>query len=302
MKSAVVLGAAGFVGRYVAKAFNRAGYRVVGIGHGHWQREEWERWGLSEWHVASISSDALMTYAGKPEVLVQCAGSGSVSFSMDHPEQDFKRSVQSTLSALEFVRVHVPACRFVLPSSAAVYGNVDRLPISVSDPLNPQSPYGAHKIMAEDLCRSYATFFGVRAAIVRLFSVYGVGLRKQLLWDACTKLTSGQIQFSGTGQELRDWLHVEDAASLIIRAADNASPSCAVVNGGVGECISVRSVLEKLKAALGIDEELEFSGEMRSGDPKGYKADATEALDWGWLPKRGFDEGLAEYASWFRKS
>ena len=169
MKQAAVLGAAGFVGRHAARALALAGYDVVGIGHGSWLRDEWREWGLRDWHVADISLETLLTYAGEPEILVQCAGSGSVAFSMTHPAQDFRRSVDSTLAALDFVRLHAPDCRFVLPSSAAVYGSAEQMPITVADRLRPESPYGVHKKIAEDLCRSYARTFGIRAAIVRLF-------------------------------------------------------------------------------------------------------------------------------------
>jgi len=130
-----VLGAAGFVGRHAARALARAGYEVVGIGHGTWLRDEWREWGLREWHMADISIEALLTYAGEPEILIQCAGSGSVAFSMTHPAQDFRRSVDSTLAALDFVRLHAPDCRIVLPSSAAVYGTAERMPITIADPL-----------------------------------------------------------------------------------------------------------------------------------------------------------------------
>ncbi|WCM29690.1 SDR family oxidoreductase [Sphingomonas sp. QA11] len=300
MKQAAVLGAAGFVGRHTARALARAGYDVVGIGHGSWLRDEWREWGLREWHVADIGMEALMTYAGDPEILVQCAGSGSVAFSMTHPAQDFRRSVDSTLAALDFVRLQAPECHFVLPSSAAVYGTVDRMPIAVDDPLRPESPYGVHKTIAEDLCRSYARTFGVRAAIVRLFSVYGVGLRKQLLWDSCTKLTQGEARFAGTGEELRDWLDVEDAAALLLRAAERASPDCPIVNGGTGRAANVRTIVEGLARELCVDTSPVFSGQRRSGDPIGYEADIAGALGWGWRPERSLADGLASYAAWFR--
>jgi UDP-glucose 4-epimerase len=299
VKQAAVLGAAGFVGRHTARALAAAGYEVVGIGHGTWLRDEWREWGLRDWHVADVSLEALLTYAGEPEVLVQCAGSGSVAFSMTHPAQDFRRSVDSTLAALDFVRLHAPVCRVVLPSSAAVYGTAERMPIMVADPLRPESPYGVHKKIAEDLCRSYARTFGVRAAIVRLFSVYGAGLRKQLLWDACTKLTQGEAQFAGTGEELRDWLDVQDAAALLVAAGAHASIDCPVVNGGIGEAASVRTVVEGLARELGVAPQPIFSGARRGGDPVGYEADIGEALSWGWKPERSLTDGLAAYAAWF---
>lgn len=299
MKQAAVLGAAGFVGRHAARALAGAGYQVVGIGHGTWLRDEWRDWGLSEWHMSDISVESLLTYAGKPEILIQCAGSGSVAFSMAHPAQDFRRSVDTTLAALDFVRLHAPDCRVVLPSSAAVYGTAERMPIRIDDPLHPESPYGVHKKIAEDLCRSYARTFGVRAAIVRLFSVYGVGLRKQLLWDACTKLVQDEVEFAGTGEELRDWLDVQDAAALLVTAAARANADCPIVNGGTGESANVRAIVEGLARALGLAVRPTFSGARRSGDPIGYEADITEALGWGWRAEQSLAGGLAAYAAWF---
>ena len=299
MKQAAVLGAAGFVGRHAARALAGAGYQVVGIGHGTWLRDEWRDWGLSEWHMTDISVETLLTYAGKPEVLIQCAGSGSVAFSMAHPAQDFRRSVDTTLAALDFVRLHAPDCRLVLPSSAAVYGTAERMPIRIDDPLDPESPYGVHKKIAEDLCRSYARTFGVRAAIVRLFSVYGIGLRKQLFWDACAKLVQDELEFAGTGEELRDWLDVQDAAALLIAAAARASAECPIVNGGTGESANVRTIVEGLGRALGLTVRPTFSGARRSGDPIGYEAGIAEAQDWGWRAERSLADGLAAYAAWF---
>lgn len=298
-REAIVLGAAGFVGRHVARALAADGWHVSGIGHGTWSRDEWRQWGLREWHSADVDGTALLTYAGEPELIVQCAGSGSVAFSMTHPEQDYQRSVGSTLATLEFIRVHAPACRLVLPSSAAVYGVVTEMPIRVDTPKRPLSPYGVHKLIAEDLCRSYARTFGLNAAIVRLFSVYGSGLRKQLLWDGCVKLSERQGTFGGTGEEERDWLHVDDAARLLVAAGGHASADCPSVNGGTGTVASVRRIIAGLAKGLGSDAAIAFTGARRGGDPDIYLADIASALRWGWQPQRDLAAGLAEYAAWF---
>src|SRR4051812_38158698 len=219
MKTMLVTGAYGFVGRHVARAASRAGYAVSGIGHGTWTREEARAWGLQDWRTDDVTLESLLTYGGTPDVICHCAGSGSVGFSMTHPQQDFSRTVVGTLAVLEFIRQSSPQTRMVLPSSAGVYGHCETMPISIDTPLRPTSPYGFHKKMAEELCQSYARNFDVRCAIVRLFSVYGVGLRKQLLWDACQKISGNELEFFGTGKETRDWIHVDDAAALLILAA-----------------------------------------------------------------------------------
>jgi UDP-glucose 4-epimerase len=298
--TALVTGAHGFVGRHVAAALAASGVHVTGIGHGSWTRDEWRRWGLDEWHVADVSVESLTTYAGTPDLVFHCAGSGSVAFSMSHPAQDFNRTVGSTLAVLEYLRLQCPQARLVMPSSAGVYGVAERMPIATGATLRPVSPYGVHKQMAEELCQSYARHFGIRSARVRLFSVFGVGIRKQLLWDACNKLRRGPATFAGSGQETRDWLHVADAARLMLAAAEHASTDCPVANGGTGRAVSIREVVELIAARLGGGAAAAFSGQLRPGDPTHYQADIAGALAWGWLPQRDFVAEVKAYVDWFK--
>lgn len=300
-KYVLVTGANGFVGRHVAKQMAHDGWLVTGLGHGSWTREDWHRWGVAEWHVADVTLETLITYGGKPDIIVHCAGSGSVGFSITNPKQDFQRTVETMLAVLEFSRMCAPKARIVYPSSAGVYGVVRKLPILESDPLFPASPYGVHKRIAEQLCESYAQHFGLAVAVVRLFSVYGAGLRKQLLWDASQKIICGETDFFGTGDEIRDWLHVEDAASLLIAAAAHASTECPVVNGGAGEGVTVQAVLAELFTYFARDDIPKFSGVTRSGDPAGYLADISLSKQWGWQPTIKLSNGLREYAEWFKR-
>lgn len=300
-KQAVVTGAYGFLGRNVAKIFSENGYSVTGLGHGTWHRLEWQHWGLSEWHPCNISMDSLNTYVQQPDVVIHCAGSGSVGYSLTHPMQDFERTVSTTLTVLEFLRLNSPKTVFIYPSSAAVYGNADTLPITESSRLDPISPYGVHKKIAEDLIRSYAEHFSIPVAIVRLFSLYGPGLRKQLLWDACTKIQRGDIDFFGTGQEIRDWLNVTDTARLFLTLSVCARPDSAIiVNGGTGKGTSVRDIISLLLEDMEIDEEPHFSSIPKLGDPEGYIADIGKVTGCGWKPEISIKKGIEEYVHWYR--
>lgn len=299
-KTVLVTGAAGFIGRNVARHYADAGWAVTGIGHGSWAEEAWQSQGFSAWHGADITLENLRAYAGEPAVIIHCAGSGTVGFSMAHPAQDFQRTVATTAAVLEFVRILSPASRVVIPSSASVYGAAATLPICESSPLSPVSPYGSHKRMAEELCQSYARNFGIATVVVRLFSVYGPGLRKQLLWDACTRIARGENGFFGSGQETRDWLHIDDAAALLMSAGELASPACRIVNGGAGEEVAVREVLGELFAAFGRSGPPTFTGVARMGDPERYRADISIARSWGWRPEKQWREGVREYAAWFK--
>jgi UDP-glucose 4-epimerase len=299
-QSALITGAHGFLGRHAARVFARAGHTVTGIGHGSWARDEAKDFGITFWHSTDVTLDALVTYAGRPTVIVHCAGSGSVPFSMDQPHQDFARTVASTAAVLEYVRLHSPKTIVVYPSSAAVYGTVTRVPISESDSLNPASVYGAHKLMAEALCRSYSRHFDIAIAVVRFFSIYGEGLRKQLLWDACRKLQGGDVTFHGTGDEVRDWLHVDDASALLLAAAEHATREMPIANGGSGVGTRIADMLTRVAVALGDCAMPSFRGIGRSGDPSIYVADTTCARSWGWSPSVDLEEGIRHYVDWYR--
>lgn len=293
-RAALVTGAAGFIGSTLATMLVRAGVRVHGI-----DRSEAPpplRPYVS-WTSADLSAEIPASVEIPPEVF-HCAGSGVVGASFDDPAGDFTANVATTARLLERVASR-PETRVVLVSSAAVYGSQAVLPIKEDAPLAPASPYGEHKRQAEELLRQYARKVGLNGVIVRLFSIYGPGLRKQLLWDACSKFWAGTPVFGGDGTEVRDWLHVRDAVALLDLAAKHATPACPVYNGGTGTGTTVRDVLELLARRLGKAEPPRFSGRARRGDPAALVADIGAARALGWSPVMPLADGLAEYADWF---
>ena len=298
-KTVLVTGAHGFLGRHTARTLAQMGCEVIGIGHGDWAPETWRRWGISEWHACEVSLENMLVYAREPAAIFHFAGSGAVGFSLTHPAQDYKRTVEGTLHVLEFIRLHASGARLIYPSSAGVYGCVESLPITEDFPLAPVSPYGVHKKMTEDLIRSYSRHFGVSSAIIRFFSVYGPELRKQLLWDACRKAKRLLTTFPGTGQETRDWLHVSDAASLAFAAMNHASTECPIVNGGFGVSATVRDVLDHVFSLVQPGARIDFSGQARPGDPRDYRADITRARSFGWQPAVDWRSGIRDYVEWF---
>ena len=302
MKTVLVTGAYGFLGRNIAAAFKSMGWRVLAVGHGEWSSDEYRGFGINQWVRSDITLEALNLFPGDIDLIVHCAGSGSVGYSLQQPMDDFQKTVDSTLAVLEYMRLHQPAAKLVYPSSAAVYGQQDNRPIREDEPLTPVSPYGCHKKIAEELCASYAGSFGLNITIVRFFSIYGEGLRKQLLWDACARLASetGKLEFFGTGEETRDWLHISDAVSLIALLA-RTGDSFVIINGAGGVKVTIREILTTLARQFGRTEPICFNGAGRPGDPHFYHADITRALNLGWKPSVFLAEGAASYVRWFKE-
>ena len=298
-RNVLVLGAAGFIGRHTSRKFAENGCRVIGLGHGSWQKEEWASWGLSEFLSEDISKESIDFIASDHcfTAVVQCAGSGSVSYSYKNPLEDFERAIQSTGIALDWIRTRNPRnCRFVFVSSAAVYGDKGPHDSNELTERVPISPYGFHKVAAELICESYSNFFDVPVSIVRLFSVFGEGLRKQLFWDALNKIKIDDIEFFGTGDELRDWIYVEDAAELLVRSALIPQSLLEIYNGGAHHS-SIRDVLALLLGDLNF---IAFTGDVHPGNPRRLTSNSLEAFyRLGWEPKVSLEEGVRRYLEWY---
>ncbi len=301
-----ITGANGFIGRHLSRELADAGYFVHGIGHGAIHDADRQRLGLQTWlngEIDAANLNALAVTDGLPSKIFHLAGGSSVGLSIAQPFEDFSRTVASTARLLEWLRGSAPHCHVIAASSAAVYGAGHTGSISEKGEWAPMSPYGQHKLMMEELCNSYAVSFGLRSTAVRLFSVYGPRLRKQLLWDICSRLGRGEasLVLGGTGEEIRDWTDVRDVTRLLMTIGNLPQrDTFQVINGGSGRGTRVADIASMLVKYWGLDITVRYSGTARAGDPSSLLADDTRlrelAFDW----RVPIDQGLADYVSWFR--
>jgi UDP-glucose 4-epimerase len=305
--TAWITGANGFIGRHLARALADAGHSVHGVGHGALEEIEKNRLGLQLWlngEIDATNLDALARRSGLPTTVYHLAGGSSVGLSISQPYEDFFRTVVSTARLLEWLRGSAPECRLISVSSAAVYGANYQGPISEDALTLPMSPYGHHKLMMEQLCRSYAITYNLRITVTRLFSVYGPNLRKQLLWDLCSRLSSGEqtIVLGGTGAEIRDWNDVRDVARFLLKIDDWSQPKpFQIINGGSGVSTSVAEIAEMLTESWGGDDiAVKFSGVVRACDPFSLVADSAFADAAGFVWQIPVDKGLSDYVCWFK--
>jgi UDP-glucose 4-epimerase len=302
-----VTGAHGFIGRNLAKQLATSGYRVAGLGHGFWSDAEALKWGINQWINGDINLENLIQLnylAGTPMAVFHLAGGGSVGAAIVNPRADFYRSVASTVELLDWVRLYAPNVTLVVASSAAVYGDGHIGPISEDSKLNPFSPYGWHKQIMENLCLSYKSSYDINLIIGRLFSVYGAGLKKQLLWDLCNKLYQGEgsLLLDGSGNELRDFIHVHDAVRALELLITKASRNVSVYNIGTGIGFSVRDLVTLVVQELNyfrLAKDINFSSVSRKGDPLSLVADITQLKQLGFLSKQSLSEGVVDYINWF---
>ncbi|MCP3384616.1 SDR family oxidoreductase [Bradyrhizobium sp. CCGUVB4N] len=301
-----ITGANGFIGRHLVRELADTGGVVHGVGHGALDPGDARALGLQSWingEVDAANLNALAAAHGLPSRIFHLAGGSSVGLSIERPFEDFSRTVASTARLLEWLRRSAPECLLVVASSAAVYGSDHPGPIPEDASLTPMSPYGEHKLIMEHLCRSYVRSYGVRCAIVRLFSVYGPNLRKQLLWDMCSRLDAGGpvLTLGGTGAEIRDWTDVRDVARLLAQVGEGAQhQGFRVINGGSGQGTSVAEIARSLIGCWGGATELRFSGAARPGDPASLLAYDGRLRDMKFDWRIPLARGLADYVDWFK--
>lgn len=298
----VITGVNGFLGKSAKKYFEKE-YDITGIDlaakySGGEDGLSYYQCNMSQ-ETAELSS---IFTSVQPDVVLHCAGSANVGASVVNPMADLDGNLHSLYQLLLALKSFEKRPKIIFFSSAGVYGNPKRLPIRESDVPAPISPYGIHKLMAEQLCNYYNRVHGYRIRSVRIFSAYGSGLRKQLLWDIYQKYqNTGKINLFGTGAETRDFIHVSDIlrALELILAYEGTEEIFNVANG---EEVSIRELAETYAGILGESAGIvTFNGETKPGDPKNWRADISLLKKLGYEKKMELAEGISDYVNWVKQ-
>jgi UDP-glucose 4-epimerase len=300
-KTVLVTGVAGFIGRYVTRYFADQGWQVVGVDN-H-PPENVALANLTAYHRCHLPSTEFpsILQTAQPQVCIHCAGRASVGLSITDPSADFYASTAVTFEVLNALRLYAPSCRFLFLSSAAVYGSPTVLPISEEVSPYPISPYGFHKWQGEQLCQEFTQVYGVPTASVRIFSAYGPGLRRQVLWDICQKaLTQSHLALQGTGEESRDFIHALDIAQALYLLATIAPMHGEVYNLGTGSELTIAHLTNLLLKTLGCGKIPDFDGIIPLGTPKNWRADISKLQALGFEAKVPIEKGIETFAHWCR--
>jgi UDP-glucose 4-epimerase len=242
--------------------------------------------------------------------------------SMQRPEIYFRNNTASTLSLLEQVLAS-PTRLFVFSSTAAVYGEPERTPITEDAPLRPTNPYGESKLLVEYMLNWFNKIHQLRYASLRYFNVAGAlpgrgeahepesHLIPLILDVALGRRASiriyGQDYDTPDGTCIRDYIHVSDLAEAHLLALQaltkpDPSPSRLVYNLGNGKGFSVREVIDSVRRVTGKPIQVE-EHPRRPGDPAVLIA-GSEAIgrDLGWKPKHSeLDSIIASAWEWHQQ-
>jgi len=302
----LVTGGAGYIGSHMVHALIDAGERVVVLDN--------LSTGFS-WAVASKATLAVGESGDQPRVaaliaengvdsIIHFAASVVVPESVRHPLAYYRNNTINSRALIE-AAVASGVRHFIFSSTAAVYGNPERLPVREDDPTMPMSPYGRSKLMTEMMLQDAGIAHGLRYCILRYFNVAGadpLGRTGQStkgathLIKVAVETALGlrpKMQVFGTDYEtsdgtcVRDYIHVWDLVGAHSHALAylRAGGASTVLNCGYGRGFSVLEVIETVKRTAGIDFQVEITG-RRPGDPARIVAAADRARSTlGWHPQ-----------------
>ena len=291
----IVIGSKGFIGNRLYRYFQETGHEVWGADVIIDYTEN-DRYFL----IDETNSDFRDIFDRQEfDICINCSGAASVPDSLRNPLRDFYLNTVNVFRLLEAIRDIQPKCRFINLSSAAVYGNPVSLPVNENAATSPLSPYGIHKLQAEQICREFSSHFGINTCSLRLFSVFGEGLKKQLFWDLYKKAKSGKpVVLFGTGSESRDFIHIDDLAGAIGSLVECSETKYDIINIANGMEITIQEAVAVFFSLFDRKISYSFSGEIREGDPANWLADTDRLKLLGYMPEIDMRSGLERYYKW----
>jgi UDP-glucose 4-epimerase len=140
---------------------------------------------------------------------------------------------------------------------------------------------------------------GLRTASARVFSAYGPGLRRQVMWDIVHKaLTQPEIRLQGTGQESRDFIHMQDIARGLEAILVNAPLHGESYNLASGMETRIADLAELILDEIENPPPLAFSGKLPPGIPKNWRADIQQIRKLGFKPQVALGDGISNFVAW----
>ena len=331
MATALITGAAGFIGFFLAQRLLNDGYRVVGLDC----MSDYYDVNLKEARLAQLQShNAFRHVLGKvedpgllmsmfedehPDVVIHLAAQAGVRYSIENPRAYMESNLIGTFEVLEAARAFPPS-HMLLASTSSAYGANTEMPYKETQQADHQvSFYAATKKSTENMAHSYAHLFDLPITMFRFFTVYGPWGRPDMAPHIFTKaiLSHEPIDVYNFGYMKRDFTYVEDLVQAIrlligvvperprngvVLEGDSLSPVAPwrVVNIGNSDAVQLTDFIEAIEEATGLKATRNLMP-IQAGDVSATWADASLLKNLtGYQPKTNILEGMTAFVKWYR--
>ena len=312
-RTALVTGAQGLLGSWLARALLERGDRVVALDRSRLPLGGLELQGIAQ-DVVRVAGDvtdaaAIEQVLDEHDVadVYHLAAQPLVGTGQRAPATTFEVNVRGTWVVLDACRLH-SAERVLVASSENAYGPSDRLPYREDHPLAARYPYDASKAAADVIARCYWHSYGLPVAVTRFANLYGGGdlNASRLVPETVSAALDGRAPIiRSDGSPERDFLYVEDAVAgylAIAEALGRGEGRGEAFNAGSGRSWPVREVVALICSIAGTDVEPDIRG---TGTPSGELdrqwVDASRLRELtGWEPRFELEAGLRATVEWYR--
>lgn len=311
----LITGGAGFIGRWVVKAFlddTRARVYVLDdFSNGTAANlEEFRREPrlaeVKKLDIARAKQTADFTARVKPDLCVHLAAQIVVQHSIDDPARTFESDVRGTFNLLEACRA--AGSRFAFMSTCMVYDlAAPKGAIAETHPALPRSPYAGAKLAGENLAISYYHAYGMPAVVMRPFNTYGphqkaTGEGGVVAIFVSRQLRGADLNIYGSGRQTRDLLYAEDCAEFVMRASLSRAAEGEVINAATGDDIAVNALAKLVVSGAPVKtaskvkhiEHIHPQSEIMKLCGDARKAERLL----GWRPKVTLEEGVSRTRGW----
>lgn len=310
----LVTGGAGFIGSHVCEALIAKGYGVAALDNfdpyydPSQKRRNLENlkgeknFGLIEGDIGDEELLEKLFDEAKFDGVVHLAAKGGVRASIENPSEYVEVNIGGTTKLLDKCR-KFEVGQFVFASSSSVYGDRKEGPFAETDQTDKQvSPYAATKKAGELMCGTYANLFGIKTAVLRLFTVYGPRNRPGMACSnfASAMLSDHRIVKYGEGFTGRDYTYIDDVVEGILAVIEKSVDN-EVINLGNSHPVTLNNLIEVFEKVVGVEARIDQQ-ELQAGDVELTYADIGKAKRLlGWEPKTDLETGIEKLVGWYRK-
>ena len=280
-----ITGTDGFVGRHLQKFLIKKNFKLFVL----------DRKKITDYNLVEETFK-------KIDLIIHCAGSGQIRYSNNNKKLHYQNNVVLSQRLIRCIRKSKnKKIHLIYLSSQAVYGKPKIIPIKESHKTNPSSDYGKTKLLVEKLFKNCKMLN--KLTVLRLFSIYGNGLRKQVVWDACEKLSKSRAIFKGSGFESRDFLNINDLSILIYKIIlTEKFYKFAIFNVGSGVGTEIKKLIILISKFLKKEKLVKFKRNTKSINSNFVSENKKIFKFFNWKSKIKIEKGLKEYTAWYKKN
>jgi nucleoside-diphosphate-sugar epimerase len=302
----LVTGASGFLGSHLVRKLVNEGHEVLAV-----VRKSSDLWRLKDVlprlrlvysMLSELSHITTDIQAFRPDTAFHLAWSGGNSRKY---QDDISQVFDNIPGSLDLVRaVHEAGCsRYVFLGSAVEYGPC-RIPVRETDTLEPKTLYGLSKLTTSRLSEALCAQLGIRYCGVRLFWAYGpMDDSLRMVPSVITRLLAGKRPSLTPGEQIWDFIYVEDVVQALVALAENDSAS-GIFNLGSGAPVTIRDMVIEIRNSIDPALDLGFGDfPYPPNQVMHLEADISRIRTaTGWTPTTSRSEGIRKTVEWYRNN